>query len=245
VEALPSARLAWKPDPSSLAWGAASRAVRAPSRLDRELFAPGQAPFTFLAGGPDFRSEIANVLELGYRAQPSARASYSVTVFRSAYDHLRSIEPAPGGGPVIANKMEGKSTGIEAWGSLQPAPSWRLSAGALFLDQHLRFKSGSADTNLAGAGNDPKHQFTLRSAHDLSERQDLDIMVRHVGALPGPAVPRYTAVDARYAWRPQRGFEVSLTAQNLFDRRHAEFGAAATRSEIERALFLRLKWSSP
>jgi hypothetical protein len=36
---------------------------------------------------------------------------------------------------------------------------------------------------------------------------------------------------------------VALIAQNLFDRSHPEFGAAATRSEIERGLFLKLRWS--
>jgi iron complex outermembrane receptor protein len=56
-------------------------------------------------------------------------------------------------------------------------------------------------------------------------------------------VPAYTAVDARYAWQPRRELELSVTAQNLFERAHPEFGTAATRSEIERGLFLRVKWS--
>jgi len=58
-------------------------------------------------------------------------------------------------------------------------------------------------------------------------------MVRHVAPLPRPSVPGYTALDARYPgfWaRP----ELALIAQNLFDRSHPEFGAAPTRSEIER-----------
>jgi iron complex outermembrane receptor protein len=56
-------------------------------------------------------------------------------------------------------------------------------------------------------------------------------------------VPSYVAVDARYAWRVRPELEVSLTAQNLFDKRHPEFGAAATRSEIERGVFLKVRWS--
>jgi iron complex outermembrane receptor protein len=50
-------------------------------------------------------------------------------------------------------------------------------------------------------------------------------------------------VDARYAWQLRRELEVSVTAQNLFDHAHPEFGAAATRSEIERGIFVRAKWS--
>jgi len=243
TEFLPSARIAWKPDASRLVWSALSRAVRAPARLDRELFVPGQPPF-FLAGGPDFRSEISKVLELGYRAQPSRRAWYSVTLFHSVDDHLRSLEPGPAGSLVIGNEMEGKSTGIEAWGSLQAAERWRLSAGLLALHQDLHLKPGSGDTTgVAAAGNDPKHQWNLRSSLDLPGRQEFDMMLRHVAPLPNPGVPGYTAVDARYAWHFERGLEVAVIAQNLFDRSHPEFGAAPTRSEIERGLFLKLRWS--
>ncbi|TAK40823.1 MAG: TonB-dependent receptor [Betaproteobacteria bacterium] len=241
-ELLPSARLTWKPDVKRTVWGAVSRAVRAPARLDRELFVPGRPPF-FLAGGPGFRSEISNVFELGYRAQPSPRIAYSFTAFHSVHDHLRTLEAIGGGAFIIGNQMEGNTTGLETWGSFQAAKNWRLSAGALFLDQDLRFKLGSSDTNLAGAGNDAKRQLSLRSSLDLRGNQELDLMLRYVSRLPNPAVPSYTALDVRYALRLQRNLEISVTAQNLLERRHAEFGAAATRSEIERGVFFKLRYS--
>jgi len=240
TEFLPSARLAWKPDEHHLVWTAASRAVRAPARLDRDTFAPGQPPF-LVAGGPDFQSEVAQVYELGYRAQV-ARVSYSVTGFYTQYDHLRSVERS-GTAFVIGNRMQGHTRGLEAWGSYQAARNWRLSAGAMFLDQDLRFEPGSTDTNLAAAGNDPKHQFSLRSSLDVAPNQHFDVMARYVGDLPSPQVPAYTAVDARYAWQLRRALEVSVTAQNLFDPQHPEFGAAATRSELERGVFLRVRWT--
>jgi len=68
-------------------------------------------------------------------------------------------------------------------------------------------------------------------------------MARHVGELPNPEVPAYTALDARYAWQMRRDLELSLTAQNLGDPSHPEFGAAATRLELQRGFFLRAKWS--
>jgi iron complex outermembrane receptor protein len=217
--------------------------VRAPARLDRELFAPGQPPFA-IAGGPDFRSEISKVIELGYRAQPNERVSYSATLFGAFHDHLRSVEPGPAGARVIGNEMEGRTTGLEAWGSLQAGATWRLSAGALLLDQSLKLKPGSGDVaGTAAAGNDPEHQWMLRSSHELAANAELDVLIRHVGSLPDPHVPAYTALDLRYAWKPRRDIELSLAAQNLFDRRHPEFGNAATRSEIERGWFLRLRWS--
>ena len=160
-----------------------------------------------------------------------------------AYEHLRSLEPAGGGGFVIGNKMKATTNGLEAWGNYQAAANWRLSAGAVFLDDSRSFAAGSGDTNLAGAGNDPKRQFMLRSSLDLPGQQEFDVLARYVGSLPNPPVPSYVAVDARYAWRPLKELEISVTAQNLFDKRHPEFGTAATRSEIERGVFLKVKWS--
>jgi iron complex outermembrane receptor protein len=167
--------------------------------------------------------------------------TYSVTAFHSDYDKLRSLEPAAGGF-VLGNRMTAKSTGIETWGSFQAAQSWRLSAGAVLLRQTRSFKAGSGDTNLAGAGNDPARQWTLRSSHDLPGRTELDVILRHVGPLPSPNVPAYTALDFRYGWWVRKDLNIALVAQNLFDRSHPEFGALATRSEIERSLLVRVRW---
>jgi len=220
-----------------------SRAVRAPSRIDTEFFVPGQAPF-LLAGGPSFRSEISEVFELGYRTQPSPNSSLSISVFHNVHDHLRNLEPGPGGAFVLANTIEGETTGVEAWGSYRATEWWRLSAGAVLLDQDLRLEAGSAGaSDVSVAGNDPEYQWLLRSSFDLPWRAALDIGVRRVGPLPDPEVPGYTAVDARVAWLPLSGVELSLTGQNLFDARHPEFGAAPGQSHIERSLYLKLLWS--
>src|SRR5688572_2887578 len=85
-EHLPSLRLAWKPADAQLLWGAVSRAVRSPSRLDRDVRFPATPipaipPFFLLHGGTEFQSEVANVYEIGYRAQPAPSFIYSVTAF--------------------------------------------------------------------------------------------------------------------------------------------------------------------
>jgi iron complex outermembrane receptor protein len=243
TEVLPTLRLAWKPSQEQLLWMALTRAVRTPSRLDRELFAPEQPPF-LIAGGSDFRSEVAKVFEMGYRAQPTTRFSYSITAFHNDYDQLRSFEQRPGGDFIIGNKMEGTANGLEAWATLQATPRWRLSAGLDLLDQDLRLKSDSTDpTGVAQAGNDPKQQWTLRSSLDLSSRMELETSVRHVAALPSPDVPAYTAVDLRLAWHPNERLELALSGQNIFDARHIEFGDALTASQIERAFQASLTWS--
>lgn len=241
VEVLPSARLAWKPTPDRLLWTAISRAVRSPSRLDREFFI--FVPPILLNGGPNFKSEVSNVIEAGYRAQASAAFSYSLTAFHHDHDRLRSVEPAPGGGFVLDNKIEGSTYGVEGWAHYRVTERWRLSAGTVLLKQQLRLKPDSMDASGVDAlGNDPSHQWKLRSTFEPAPRHELDVSVRHIGALPDPAVPAYTAVDARWGWHVQRNVEVSLTLNNLLDARHPEFGAFPTRSEFERSVFLKVLW---
>ena len=242
TEVMPTARLTWKPTASQLLWLSAARAARTPSRIDRDLYSPAQPPF-LVAGGPDFRSEVAQVYSLGYRAQPSQRFSYAITVSHNDYDRLRSFELRPPGQFFIANEMEGEGTSIEAWGMLQLTDHWRLSAGGSWLDLNLRLKAASTDPlGPSAAGNDPEYHWVLRSSLDLPAGFELDASVRHVAELPAPRVPAYTAVDVRVGWRPDDRFELSLTGQNLFDQKHVEFGDAATASQMEREVRVGVRW---
>jgi iron complex outermembrane receptor protein len=251
VEILPTLRLAYKSDVSSLAWAALSRSVRAPSRIDRDLYSPTSPKLTNgvpqynLAGGPDFQSEIANVAEIGYRTQLLPTLSYSVTAFTSRYQRLRTLEPNPDGpGQVFLNGAFGRSRGIEMWSTWQAMPKWRLSAGLVAQRIYTRLEPGSNDAS-GGTGlatSDPSNYWSLRSSWDVAHDKELDLMLRHVGALSGPGVPAYTAVDMRYGWKLHRDLELSLVGQNLFDAKHAEYGAALARSVYERALFVKLVW---
>jgi iron complex outermembrane receptor protein len=242
TEILPTLRVAWKIAPEHLLWSAASRTVRAPSRFDRDVFIPASPPF-LLAGGPNVRSEVANVYEIGYRGQPTSRTSYSVTAFHSVFHHLRTQEIAPSGTFFIfANEMEGKSTGIEMWGSYQATESWRLSGGFSGLRERLRLKPGSTDAAgvIAQEGRDPAQMWMLRSSLNLPYQSELDATLRHVSALSNPTVPAYTVVDVRLGWRPRRDLELSITGQNLFSGGHAEFTDPATRTQLGRGVFFKV-----
>ncbi|HEX7812815.1 MAG TPA: TonB-dependent receptor [Burkholderiales bacterium] len=244
-ETLPSARLAWESSDNHLLWGAISRAVRAPARLDRDFFlsadvgVPPLVNIPIIDGGPDFESEIAEVAEIGYRAQPWTNFSYSITAFFSEYSKLRSGQPSPAA--VIQNMMGGDVYGVEAWASYQATDSWRLSGGLVELRKDLGLDPGSTDPEGPRAlGNDPEHQWMLRSTLNVTPNHDFDIMVRGVSDLPDPAVPDYTAVDMRLGWRPQGNVELSATIRNLFDPGHVEFGNPATASELGRSVYFKL-----
>src|SRR5690606_11693452 len=108
------------------------RAVRTPSRIDRELIAPG------ILTTADFQSENVFAYELGYRAQPTARASLSVSLFYNRYDDLRTTELSPQGGlPLrLGNGGKGETYGVEVWGDYQVFDWWRMSGGFSLLGKH-------------------------------------------------------------------------------------------------------------
>jgi len=243
-EFLPDSRLAWKLTPRHLLWAGASRAVRAPSRLDADAFIPREPPF-LLRGGPDVRSEIANVYQLGYRGQISSKFNFEITAFHNDYDHLRSVE-TDSSGPfiVFANEMEGSASGFEMWGTYQVLPQWRISAGLTTLNQDFDLKSGGNDSpTLSTAGIDPSHTWQIRSSFNISHNKEFNIFIRHAGELTYPdQVDEYTAVDARLGWQVRKDIEVSLIGQNLLGTEHAEYGSRLYRSELPRAVFLKLVW---
>ena len=240
TELLPNARLAWKVTADDLLWAAASRAVRSPSRLDADLYSPEQPPF-LLTGNPDYRSEIAKVYELGFRSQPAAQWSYSVTAYHSDYDHLRS-EDLLSITPLhvdFGNNMTAVESGIEMWGTYQPLDAWRLSAGFSALREDRQLSGDAEAGSIPTEGDDPSNWWSLRSSWDLPGAVQLDLSVRHVSALPDPASPAYTTGDVRVGWS-WREFELSLLAQDLFGPVHQEFGPGST--AFGRGLYFKLTW---
>ena len=242
-EVLPNLRLAWTPGADSLLWAAVSREVRAPSRLDRDLYAPEKPPF-LLVGNPDFQSETARVYELGYRGETGGDWSYSVTGYHYNYFHLRT-QNLVSASPLLvtfANDMTENVTGVEMWSTYQLLAHWKLSAGLNALRESRSLTGTALPGSLQTEGNDPPSEWTLRSSVDFAGGQELDVSLRHVAALPNPSVPAYTTGDVRFGWPLGSGFECSLLAQNLFGPRHVEFGTPATATEFGRGLYLKLTW---
>ncbi len=250
TESLPNLRLAWTPDSNRLLWASLARTVRAPSRIDRDFFAPIKPPLVNgvpkygLAGGPDFDSEVAKVAELGYRAQPTPTLSWSATAFFTDYDRLRTLEPHAGGPQRFENLGQGSAHGVEMWTRWQVLPAWRLDGSAVIQRVRTSLKPGSLDASgtTGLAANDPRQRYQLRSSHDLSEHSQLDLTLRWVGALPHPLVPAYHELDLNWIWMPRPNIDVSLSGVNLLHRNHTEFGSGPGRSVFERSALLNLAY---
>jgi iron complex outermembrane receptor protein len=185
----PSFRLMWTPTGQQSAWIAFSRAVRSPSRFDRDVqlnfgnsLVQGIPISVISRGSPQQRSEVERSVETGYRIQSGQRWSLDTSVFWSYYTRLRAwsgpLLPVIGVNsgvltftlPLSAdNAGRGRSYGGEIWGVYQASPGWKIIPSYSYLNE-TRWLPGQQyyryqwDTRPATV----PHQGLIRSQHNLS-----------------------------------------------------------------------------
>ena len=246
-EVQPTGRFTWNPASNQTVWGAISRAVRTPTRLDQDVVLPnpssGASPA--FVGSPDFDSEELIAYELGYRVKPITSLSLDVVLYYHDYHNIRSLERQGVGLPIeIANGLEGESYGGSLTAKWRATEWWQLHASLSVFETDIRRVPGSTDiSNGAMEGNDPNQLLVLRSAMDLPGNVKFDSTVRFVGELPNPATPSYVELDLRIAWSPLDQLEVALVGRNLLDEGHPEFRGSTNSREIPRSLFGTFRWS--
>ena len=239
----PSVRLGWQFQPRQLLWGAVSRAVRTPARVDRDLFNPASPPFT--VGSGSFDSEKLLAYELGLKLQPVPQASIALATYFNEYDDVRSFEP-PEAGPLpipltVANGLEGDGYGAELTAEYRVRPNWRVWAGYTYQDLELERKPDSREF-FGGSieARDWHHQVFVRAAGEWGGIE-MDAALRRIGGIANQELGGYTELDMRVSWRPIASLEVALVGRNLLDDAHSEFGPVG-RQEIERSAYLQLTW---
>jgi iron complex outermembrane receptor protein len=259
----PSVRLVWTPGNRGTLWAAISRATRTPSRRDVGLNAalaalPGPSEVVLL-GNSNFKSEHVLAYELGYRAQPSERASIDVAAFFNVYDHLESVEMLPSffdpnSVPPLtvypqsfANKLHGFTEGIEISVNWKVTDRWTLNPGYSFLNIDFKTDASSLDTTSEGntEGSSPSHQAQLRSRLQLFRNLSWDSNAYFVSSLPAQSVSSYTRLDEQLTWRPAQQWEVSLVGQNLLADHHLEFNdylQSLDSTQIKRSAYAKITW---
>lgn len=238
VQVLPNLRIAWRPSERATLWGAASRAVRTPSRIDRQLvFLP------LLAEAADFRSEKLIAFEAGYRGRPGPSTTLAVSLFLNLYDDIRTTEFTGNPLPIrLRNGLKGRTYGAEAWLTQQLSDRWRASLGATILNKDFRLKGGAVDlANRASLGADPGYQILARTQVDLTDRLLLDVGLRAVDDIEVSgngtvAIDGYVEADARLAFRVADPIEIYVAGSNLLHKSHVESGDAARAQRIERSV---------
>ena len=252
-ETEPSVRVLWNVAEDQSLWAAVSRAVRTPSRVDRDESIPApEALLVVLRGSPSFRSESVVAHELGYRAQLGPTFAVSAALFHNNYHHLRStgVDPVTFLPFVFENNIEGHTHGAELSADWRIADRWRLRAGYNLMRENLHVKPGAVDINDArNETADPKTRWSLRSSFDVASTVALDVGFRGVAARQvnsGPTlaeVPDYTELDVSLGWRASAHLELSLTGSNLLHARHLEYGFPdGSEIEIGRSVYGKIAW---
>jgi iron complex outermembrane receptor protein len=258
-EVQPSVRAAWAVSSSQTLWAAVSRAVRVPTRIERDVSInasdPAGNPVLRLVGNQDFDAEELLAYELGYRWRVSSSLSLDLAGFHNRYKRLASLEAGtpfvdPTGRTIVPivneNLTDGQADGVELQAAYSPVQRWQLvgtySYIALDLDPH------GLDLNRGKLAEDatPRHQFGLRSQVDLPAGFELDAQLRRLSEvesvmLPvGASVPAYTELDMRLAWHALERVELSLVGQNLLHDHHAELATPTSGGLIERSVYGRV-----
>jgi iron complex outermembrane receptor protein len=238
---MPSARIGWDVDRRNFVWGAISRAVRSPSRIERDLTAPGIVDLS-----PGFEPEKLVSYEAGWRTQATQRTSLSVSLYYNDYQDLRTTRPGPVSVlPVtFGNGWEGHTYGVDAWGSWRPLSWWRLDSGVGVLRKRFHLKPGEGD--IAGIqtvlGHDPGHQVFVNSYMDLPRNTTLYVGLRQVAGLDDVGVASYFEANVRLGWQVTPALELSLAGQSLVHARHAE-ATQPPIHEIPRNVYVGARWS--
>jgi iron complex outermembrane receptor protein len=146
-----------------------------------------------------------------------------VNGFVNFYDDLRTTEFVDGHF-MLENGSEGRTYGIEAWGSAQLARWWRVSLGAATLWKDLHDKPGHTELIPRNSlGNDPPWQVLARSDFDLMKRLHLNVRARAVGPIrQAPRIDSYVEAGGELSWEATNRVDLFLAARNLVHRTHEE-----------------------
>jgi iron complex outermembrane recepter protein len=264
-EVQPSIRTAWEVTPEASVWGAVSRAVRVPTRLERDVAInlsddPTANPAARLLGSDDFDSEELLAYELGARWQMRRELFVDIAAFYNRYEGLASMEIGapfvdPRDGRLIVpianrNFTDGDSQGIETLLTFVPHSNWRLTASYSYVDLSLDPQGADLNRGEYLEGATPRHLWVLRSFLDLTDALQLDVQLRSASAVrsspeitTGGGLAGYTELDVRVAWRATEQLQVSVVGQNLLHDRHTEFGSPAARGAIERGVYGKIAWA--
>ena len=263
LEWQPNARLIWTVSPAHAVSISATRAVRTPSRVERDfesgnLLNPAGPTFVRLLPNPEFASEEIVAYEASLVTMPHSKVSATLSVFRNQHDNVLSAELMPtfvetdaAGSRVIVpvtfgNGLDGYSYGAEATADAR-LTSWLRATGAYSgLRFQLSRKPGSADITqeARGEGGAPRHQVQLGASVRLRHNITADWTFRYLSALPALGLAGYATSNLKVEWRVNDHVSLFAVGRNLHEDSHAEFTDGANGTiRIQRAGLIGLRWT--
>lgn len=259
----PSLKFIATPDERNSIWLGWSRATRTPARIESGASYYAQA---FPAAVPlpivvdvrlnDTVSEKLDSFDLGWRQKMTEYFSFDLTGFyfkyKDAYGSHETrtlVDPA---GYIVANRDLNNDTradmrGLELALDWSPNENWKLKGTYSYININLALPANSTVADISK--NVPERVFSVFSNLRLSRSLTWNLWYRHSGknecGIYGP-IPGFDVADTQLIWKTAKNHEVSLVAQNVFDKKHQEFLPevlfSATR-EFGRKIYLSSEWN--
>lgn len=236
LDVQPSIRISHTLNDRTVLWGAASRALRLPTRLDNDIV------INSVVGNENFEPEELLGEEIGIRYLLTRNLSVDASAFYSEYDKLRGVEPGTGDDPaLIVNNYSANSHGVEISSLWQASESLKLHAAYSFFTLNFEPDAGTADTTTeASEALAPRHQAWLRLDWQPVSRLSIGSHLRYVDEIRGTGVPAFTELSVRLGWQLARAWEIALTGQNILEAEHREWGEAD--AQAQRGFYVELTW---
>jgi iron complex outermembrane receptor protein len=238
----PAFKFLYTPTKSHSFWAGWSRAVRTPSRAERDMATlsfgrselQGLPVLIDLVGNQNLQAERVKEWSGGYRYQQRQKWSIDLNLFHNRLTRLTSLELGERSlefSPSLllrqlvstGNGREGTSRGFEFAGSASLKSWWKIHGSHSYLSNFSRAVATSLDPARYTNGEEPRHQFKMRSLWNLSQHWQFDVSGYAIDRIPTYQVPGHVRIDSRLGWRPTRSHELSFTVQDWLNQRRLEF----------------------
>ncbi|MBN2102667.1 TonB-dependent receptor [bacterium] len=252
LEIQPTLRGLWHGTTKYRLWAAISRAVRTPSRAERDanILAAYSPPgnlaiqddypmFGRVVGQSGFDSETMIAYEMGYRFQPEANLYLDFSVYYNQYDRLRiggKGETRLMGTPedpyieqllVMQNGMACESMGLEALVDWNVKTFFRIRLIYSYLDMYFSYDQDYIiDGQVLADYTDeksPDHQMGIWCSWNPASSVKLDVLGHYQSENQNIADPLNIHMNARLAWQYTPMISIALTGQNLWEAGKTEF----------------------
>ena len=267
-EIQPSTRLLWKASPSLSLWGAVSRAVRTPSRMDANgeiviaLYPPGHSlnpgPIPVMVtfrGDEGFESEELTAIEWGAKTLISDRANLSLSFFYNQYSDLRTgsnLDPEfifSNGLPVgidqtslANNELEGDTYGMEALLEFQAAKDWKLIAGYSYINMDFEF-GGELEEFLNSFYS--THKFSFQSRFKWSDTVRFNTWLTYTHDIDVQDQSGIFDLTLSLSWQPSPDWRFEIVGHNLLHDAKQQGQSeiiSMVSTEIQRGGFIRVTY---
>lgn len=208
----PSVRMLFKASEQSVYWGAITRSVRTPSRINSDACIGSTSTcFVDISSADSDQSEKTVSFELGHRHLISAQVDLDLTVF---YDR----EKDPLGDRTGSVDYENKYRGMETELSYRALNHWQLGLSAVYLDADpdSRFSLDSNDVETWSG--------KIRSHYQFSKQISWNLFTFFYEGERGYS--SVTRLDTILIWQVSSALELQLSLNNLLDDYHYEAGDA-------------------